>query len=69
MTDAASKAFFHFLARNESLKHMASRDGMASPTSFARRFNRRHQLYTLTEPLAYACARTAPHPYRVIIAG
>jgi proline dehydrogenase len=38
MIDAASKAFFHFLARNESLKHMASRYGMASPTSFARRF-------------------------------
>ena len=34
-------------------------------------FNRRYQLDTLTERLAYAyaCARTAPHPYRVIIAG
>ncbi len=38
MIDAASKAFFHFLARNESLKHLASKYGMASPTSFARRF-------------------------------
>ena len=26
-------------------------------------------LDTLTERLAYACAWTAPHPYRVIIAG
>ena len=32
-------------------------------------FNRRYQLDTLTERLAYACARTAPHPYRVVIAG
>ena len=38
MIDAASKAFFHFLARNEGLKRLASRYGMASPTSFARRF-------------------------------
>ena len=32
-------------------------------------FNRRYQLDTLTERLAYACARTAPHPYQVVIAG
>ena len=32
-------------------------------------FNRRYQLDTLTERLAYACARTVPHPYRVIVAG
>ena len=38
MIDAASKAFFHFLARNESLKRLASTYGMASPASFARRF-------------------------------
>jgi len=38
MIDAASKAFFHFLARNEGLKGLASRYGMASPTNFARRF-------------------------------
>ena len=38
MIDAASKAFFHFLARNEGLKGLAIRYGMASPTSFARRF-------------------------------
>ena len=31
--------------------------------------NRRYQLDTLIDRLAYACARTAPHPYRVIIAG
>ena len=38
MIDAVSKAFFHFLASNDGLKKLASRYGMASPTSFARRF-------------------------------
>jgi proline dehydrogenase len=38
MIDAASKAFFHLLARSRSLQKVASRYGMASPTSFARRF-------------------------------
>jgi proline dehydrogenase len=38
MLDALSKAFFHGLARSQALKHLASRYGMAKPTSFARRF-------------------------------
>jgi proline dehydrogenase len=38
MIDAASKAFFHLLARSRSLQKVASRYGMTSPTSFARRF-------------------------------
>jgi len=38
MLDALSKSFFHALARNKSLESMASRIGMARPTSFARRF-------------------------------
>ncbi len=38
MIDAASKAFFHLLARSRALQMVASRYGMASPTSFARRF-------------------------------
>ncbi len=38
MIDAASKAFFHLLARSRSLQKLASRYGMASPTTFARRF-------------------------------
>ena len=38
MLDNASKAFFHLLARSQSLKTLASRYGMRSPTSFARRF-------------------------------
>jgi len=38
MLDALSKSFFHALARSKSLERMASRIGMARPTSFARRF-------------------------------
>jgi proline dehydrogenase len=38
MIDQVSKAFFHGLARSQSLKHLASRYGMRRPGSFARRF-------------------------------
>jgi proline dehydrogenase len=38
MLDALSKAFFTSLARSAALKRIASRYGMARPTSFARRF-------------------------------
>jgi proline dehydrogenase len=38
MLDNASKAFFHLLARSSVLKNLASRYGMRSTTSFARRF-------------------------------
>jgi len=38
MLDSASKAFFHTLAQSRSLKSLASRYGMRSPRSFARRF-------------------------------
>ena len=38
MLDSASKAFFHLLARSETLKTLASRYGMRQPSSFARRF-------------------------------
>lgn len=38
MLDNASKAFFHLLAGSRTLKKIASRYGMRSPTSFARRF-------------------------------
>jgi len=38
MLDALSKSFFHALAGSEGLEHLASRYGMAKPTSFARRF-------------------------------
>ena len=49
--------------------HVSAKHAQRYLTSFAWRFNRRYQLDTLTERLAYACARTAPHPYRVIIEG
>ena len=38
MLDAASKTFFHLIAKNRTLKTLASRYGMRKPTSFARRF-------------------------------
>jgi proline dehydrogenase len=38
MIDQASKAFFHTLAGSKGLKQLASRIGMRTPTSFARRF-------------------------------
>ena len=38
MLDAASKTFFHLLAKSSVLKHLAARYGMRKPTSFARRF-------------------------------
>src|SRR5207245_3296038 len=38
MLHAASRVFFHLLAQNGVLKHLASRYGMRKPTSFARRF-------------------------------
>jgi transposase-like protein len=49
--------------------HVSPKHAQRYLASFAWRFNRRYQLGTLTERLAYACARTAPHPYRTIIAG
>ena len=38
MIGHVSKAFFHALAGNQTLKHLASRYGMRRPNSFARRF-------------------------------
>jgi proline dehydrogenase len=38
MLDAVSKAFFHALARSRAIERLASRVGMARPTSFGRRF-------------------------------
>ena len=38
MIDAVQKGFFNLLSQNAVLKRLASRYGMASPTSFARRF-------------------------------
>ena len=49
--------------------HVSPKHAQRYLASYAWRFNRRFQLDTLTERLAYACAQTAPHPYRAIIAG
>jgi proline dehydrogenase len=38
MLDSASKAFFHLVAQSTTLKRLASRYGMRSSASFARRF-------------------------------
>ena len=38
MLDAISKTFFHALARSAAVEKVASRYGMAKPTSFGRRF-------------------------------
>jgi proline dehydrogenase len=38
MVDAASKAFFHLLARSRSLQKLASRYGLSTAGGFARRF-------------------------------
>jgi proline dehydrogenase len=53
MLDAIPKAVFHGLARSRSLRRLASRYGMAKPTSFARRFIAGE---TLDEALAAARA-------------
>jgi proline dehydrogenase len=38
MLERTSKTFFHLVSRSRGLKHLASRYGMRSETSFARRF-------------------------------
>ncbi len=49
--------------------HVSPKHAQRYLASFAWRFNRRYHLDSLTERLAWAAARTPPHPYRVIIAG
>ena len=53
----------------ETYHHVSAKHAQRYLASFAWRFNRRYRLDSLTERLAYACARTEPHPYRVIITG
>src|SRR3954449_5540753 len=49
--------------------HVSAKHAQRYLSSFAWRFNRRYQLDTLTERLAYACAQSAPHLHRIIISG
>ena len=57
MLDAASKAFFHTLARSRFLQRLASRYGMRRPTSFARRFVAGETVQEAIEAAKHAQAR------------
>ena len=48
--------------------HVSSKHAQSYLTSFAYRFNRRYQLDSIVERLAWAAVHTTPQPYRVIIA-
>jgi transposase-like protein len=48
--------------------HVSPKHAQAYLTSFAYRFNRRFQLDSIVERLAWAAAHTGPQPYRVITA-
>src|SRR5918993_569421 len=48
--------------------HVSPKHAQAYLASFAYRFNRRFQLDSIVERLAWAAIRTAPQPYRVITA-
>ena len=48
--------------------HVSPKHAQVYLTSFAYRFNRRHQLDSIVERLAWAAAHTVPQPYRVVIA-
>src|SRR3712207_6393295 len=48
--------------------HVSAKHAQAYLTSFAYRFNRRFQLDSIVERLAWAATHTSPQPYRVITA-
>jgi hypothetical protein len=48
--------------------HVSPKHAQAYLTSFAYRFNRRRQLDSIVERLAWAAVHTVPQPYRVITA-
>ncbi len=48
--------------------HVSAKHAQAYLTSFAYRFNRRFQLDSIAQRLAWAAAHTAPQPYRTITA-
>ena len=48
--------------------HVSPKHAQAYLTSYAYRFNRRRQLDSIVERLAWAAVRTAPQPYRVVTA-
>ncbi len=48
--------------------HVSAKHAQSYLASFAYRFNRRYQLDSIVERLAWAAMRTAPQPYRVVTA-
>ena len=48
--------------------HVSPKHAQSYLASFAYRFDRRYQLDSIVERLAWAATRTAPQPYRVITA-
>ena len=48
--------------------HVSPKHAPSYLASFAYRFNRRRRLDSIVERLAWAATRTAPQPYRVVIA-
>ena len=48
--------------------HVSPKHAQSYLTSFAYRFNRRYQLDSIVERLAWAATRTAPQPYQLITA-
>jgi transposase-like protein len=48
--------------------HVSAKHAQSYLASFAYRFNRRSQLDSIVERLAWAATRTAPQPYRVTVA-
>jgi hypothetical protein len=48
--------------------HVSAKHAQSYLTSFAYRFNRRFQLNSIVQRLAWAAAHTVPQPYRVVIA-
>lgn len=48
--------------------HLSAKHAQSYLTSFAYRFNRRYQLDSIVERLAWAAAHATPQPYQVIVA-
>jgi transposase-like protein len=49
-------------------RHVSPKHAQAYLTSYAYRFNRRHQLDSIVERLAWAAVHAGPQPYRVVAA-
>ena len=49
-------------------RHVSPKHAQTYLTSFAYRFNRRHQLDSIVQRLAWAAAHTVPQPYRIVTA-